>query len=122
MTPFRSSIRPRKSGFGRSNRRSGSQDTDYQLYETEDEYVLSIELPGFETADITVTWNDGLLNVAAEREDEKRGERTYHRRFRVPKDVDDDAIEAQYENGILEVRLPIQSTPTIDGKRIEVTG
>jgi HSP20 family protein len=122
MAPFRSSLRPRRSGFGRSNRRSGSQDTDYQLYETEDEYVLSIELPGFETEDITVTWNDGLLNVAAERDDEKRGERTYHRRFRFPKDVDDDAIEAQYENGILEVRLPVQSSPTIDGKRIEVTG
>ena len=31
---------------------------------------------------------------------------TYHRRFRFPKEVDEDAIEAADTNGVLEVHLP----------------
>ncbi|MFB6187272.1 MAG: Hsp20/alpha crystallin family protein, partial [Halobacteriaceae archaeon] len=76
--------------------------------------------PGFDPEEITVTWNDGVLNIAAEHEDEKRGQRkTYHRRFRFPKEVADDEIAAKYTNGILEVRLPVQKS-TLSGTEIEV--
>jgi len=57
----------------------------------------------------------------AEHEDEKRGQRkTYHRRFRFPKDVDDEEIAAEYNNGVLEVRLPVRTGATVRGKEIEV--
>ena len=96
--------------------------SDYELYEEDDEFVLSVELPGFDPDDIDVAWSDGVPNVAAEHEDEKRDrQRTYHRRFRFPKDVDDDAIAAEYTNGILEVRLPV-ATGATRGKTIEVEG
>jgi HSP20 family protein len=94
---------------------------DYELYEADDEFVLSVEMPGFDPADIDVTWNEGVLNVAAEHEDETRGHRrTYHRRFRFPKTVDDDEISASYDNGILEVRLPVETGATVTGTRIEI--
>jgi len=94
---------------------------DYELYEDEDAFVLTIEMPGFDPVDISVTWNDGVLNVAAEHEDETRNRRkTYHRRFRVPKDVDDEEITAQYDNGNLEVRLPVTQGATIQGREIEI--
>ncbi|NHN47142.1 Hsp20/alpha crystallin family protein [Halostella sp. JP-L12] len=97
-------------------------ESDYELYEEDDEFVLTVELPGFDPADIDVSWNEGVLNVAAEHEDEKRDrQRTYHRRFRFPKDVDDEAIAAEYTNGILEVRLPV-ATGITRGKTIEVEG
>ncbi len=96
---------------------------DYELYEEDDEFVLSVEMPGFDPEEIDVSWDDGVLNVAAEHEDDKRGERrTYHRRFRFPKGVDDDGITAQYTNGILEVRLPVTTGATARGKEIEVQG
>ena len=96
---------------------------DYELYEEDDEFVLSVEMPGFETDDITVSWDDGVLNIAAESEDETRSRRqTYHRRFRFPKDVDDESISAQYRNGILEVRLPVMTGATARGKEIEIQG
>ena len=99
-----------------------TSESDYELYEEEGEFVLSVELPGFDPNDIDVAWNDGVLNVAAEHDDEKRDrQRTYHRRFRFPKDVDEDAIAAEYTNGILEVRLPV-ATGTTRGKTIEVQG
>ena len=94
---------------------------DYELYEEDDEFVLSVEMPGFDPEEIDVSWDDGVLNIAGEHEDDRRGERrTYHRRFRFPKTVDDDGIEAQYTNGILEVRLPVQSGSQVSGKEIEI--
>jgi HSP20 family protein len=94
---------------------------DYELYEEDDEFVLNVEMPGFDPAEIDVSWNDGVLNVAAEHENEARGQRkTYHRRFRFPKSVDDDGITATYNNGILEIRLPVQTGATVTGKRIEI--
>ena len=94
---------------------------DYELYEEDDEFVLSVEMPGFDSEEITVSWDDAVLNIAAEHEDERRGERkTYHRRFRFPKNVDDEDISAQYRNGVLEVRLPVMTGATTRGKEIEI--
>ena len=93
---------------------------DYELYEEDDEFVLSVEMPGFDPEEIDVSWDEGILNIAAEHDNETRGQRrTYHRRFRFPKDVEDDEIEAQYNNGILEVRLPVADATT-RGKQIEI--
>jgi len=37
---------------------------DYELYEEDGEFVLTIDMPGFEPEEIDVAWDDGLLNVA----------------------------------------------------------
>ncbi len=93
---------------------------DYELYEQDDEFVLSVELPGFEPGEITASWDDGVLNIVAEHDDKQRGERrTYHRRFRFPKTVDEKGITATYDNGILDVRLPVEQT-RITGREIEI--
>jgi HSP20 family protein len=94
---------------------------DYELYEEDGEFVLSVEMPGFDPEEITVTWDDSVLNVAAEREDETRGRRkTYHRRFRFPKNVEDDDITATYNNGILQVTLPVVTGTVTTGKEIAI--
>ena len=96
---------------------------DYELYEEDGEFVLTVEMPGFERDEIDVTWQDGVLNVAAEHVEEERGrKRTYHRRFRFPRAVDDDAIGANYRNGVLEVTLPAVEGTTVEGRRIPVEG
>lgn len=101
----------------------GSGGTDIELYEQEDEFHLSIELPGFDLEDIEVNWYEGRLTVSAEREDEERGrQRTYHRSFRLPKAIDPDEIEATSRNGVLEMALPILEGAAMRGQEIEVTG
>ena len=101
----------------------GTGSNDYELYEQDDEFVLSVEMPGFDPEEISVSWQDGVLNIAAEHENEHRNQRrTYHRRFRFPKDVDDESISAEYTNGILEVRLPILTGVPASGTEIEVEG
>jgi len=94
---------------------------DYELYEEDGEFVLTLELPGFEREEITLAWDDGTLNVAAEHVNEERGQRkTYHRRFRFPRDVDEDAITARYRNGVLEVTLPAVVESTARGTPIPI--
>jgi HSP20 family protein len=79
-------------------------------------------MPGFDTDEIHVSWDDGVLNVAAEHVDEEREQKkTYHRRFRFPKAVDEDAITAEYTNGVLEVTLPAVDE-TARGESIPVQG
>jgi HSP20 family protein len=97
--------------------------TDYELYEQDDEFVLTVELPGFDREEIDLTWDDGVLNVAAEHVDDDRGrKRTSHRRFRFPKHVDDDGIAASYSNGILEVTLPVEDGAATRGTAIPIEG
>lgn len=105
------------------NRLFESSTDDYELYEEDSEFVLSVELPGFSQEEITVTWDEGVLNIAAEHTDNARGEqRAYHRRFRFPKSVDESEIYAQYDSGILEVRLPIVTETGLSGTEIEIQG
>lgn len=93
-----------------------------ELYEEDEEFVLACDMPGFDLEEITVSWDEGVLYISGAHEDEGRGRRqTFHRSFRFPKDVDPDAISARYQNGVLEVRLPLAVVPT-RGQEIQVTG
>ncbi len=85
--------------------------------EEEGALVLEAEVPGLKPEDVTVTFEDGLLTIAAtaveENTDESEGRtRTrrfssgFTRRFRLPKDVDTENIDAKLADGLLEVTLP----------------
>ena len=101
----------------------GQGSTDVELYEDDGEFVLTVEMPGFDRDEIDVNWYEGRLNISAEHEDSGRGQkRTYHRSFRMPKAIEDDEITARYENGVLEVRLPSVEGATTRGKSIEIEG
>ena len=99
----------------------GTGSSDYELYEEDGDFVLTVELPGFEREDIEVNWFEGRLNISAEQDDEARNRRqTYHRTFRMPKEIEPDGIEAEYRNGVLEVRLPVLEGAAPRGTSIEV--
>lgn len=100
----------------------GSSFDDYELYEEDGEFVLTVDMPGFDLDDVHVSWDEGRLFIWAEHEDEGRGRRkTYRRTFRMPKEIEPDEINAHYTNGVLEVRLPILDA-RVRGQEIEVTG
>jgi len=78
-------------------------------------------MPGFEPADIEVNWEEGILHVSAEHDDDRASrQRTYQQSFRVSKAVEDDEIRAQYDRGILDVYLPIEAEARTKGKSIPV--
>jgi len=94
------------------------------VWETDDEIVYAFDLPGIPEEAISVELEDGALTIAAERtreqnvEDGKyfRFERrfgTFSRTIGLPQGVNEDAVSAKYEHGVLEVhvRKPEQPKP-----------
>jgi len=99
------------------NTAEGSWAPRTDVMEKENEYEVSIDLPGLEKKDIKITVHDGLLEVTGERNLEKkedsqgykRIERAYgsfRRSFRLPKEVRANEIESTYEKGVLGIRIP----------------
>lgn len=101
------------------------------LVETEDNLVLRADLPGVDRDEIEIEVKDGVLTVAGERkaqhEEKREGfhrvERSFGRFSRsleLPKGIEADNIEATFERGVLEVRMPkpAERKPT----RIEIQG
>jgi HSP20 family protein len=87
------------------------------VWETEDELVLSFDLPGIDEDAIAVELDDDVLTVSGERErtSEQSGERFYRfeRRFgafsrsvTLPPGVKEEAVKADYRDGVLEIRIP----------------
>lgn len=95
-----------------------------------DEYVVHADLPGYDTDDIELTLGDGTLTLEATRvEDDEhvesrylrreRTERSVSRRIRLPEPVDEDAVAASYDRGVLTVTLP-KETGGEDSRRIDI--
>jgi HSP20 family protein len=87
------------------------------VWETDDEIVLAVDLPGIEEKDISVEVDDGVLTVSGERsrETEEKNDRYYRfeRRFgqfsrsvTLPQGIDPSTIKAEFTNGVLEVHVP----------------
>ncbi|MDP2731168.1 MAG: Hsp20/alpha crystallin family protein [Dehalococcoidales bacterium] len=87
------------------------------IFEKDDKFIVKAELPGMKEEDIDVSVVGDTLNIKGERktesevkdEDYYRCERSYgsfHRSIGLPSDVDPSKIEANYEDGVLEVSLP----------------
>lgn len=101
------------------------------LFETEDAFMLEMNLPGYELADIDVNLEQGVLLISGAREEEIAEEKaTYHvrerawgrfnRSFTVPHTINPKAVKAEFANGVLMVNLP--KAADAKTRRIEVKG
>ena len=87
------------------------------LVETDQDFVLRADLPGVEENDVKIELEDRVLTISGERkaEHEERKEGYYRverssgaftRTLTLPEGVDPDAINASFDKGVLEVRIP----------------
>lgn len=86
--------------------------------ENEREVVVEAELPGMKKDEIDIQWNDGTLVLSGERKIEHaaepgarfhRMERQYgawRRAFQFEIPIDASRVSADYQNGVLTIRLP----------------
>jgi HSP20 family protein len=101
------------------------------IWETEDEIVYALDLPGIPEDQISIEFEDGALTVSAQRErteevsDDKlyRFERrfgTYSRTFGLPQGATEEQVKADYHDGVLEIHVtkPEQPKP----RRIQIGG
>jgi len=87
------------------------------LVETDDHFVLRADLPGMSESDVSIELEENILTVSGERKAEheerkegyyrvERSSGAFRRTLTLPEGVDADAITAQFDKGVLEVRVP----------------
>lgn len=97
----------------------------------EDCYEINIELAGVKADDISLELIDNRLTVkgekSVEREDKGRNyyfsEREYgafQRSFRLPQDADDANISANFEDGVLKLRIGKLAAEKLESRKISI--
>src|SRR4051794_16712683 len=92
------------------------------LVETGDHFVLRADLPGLSEQDVNIEVEDRVLTVSGERKAEHESTKEgYHRVERafgafsrsltLPEGIDPEAVEASFDKGVLEVRIPKPEQP-----------
>jgi len=99
------------------------------VLETENEFVLLVDLPGVKPEDADVRFEKGELILHGRRGADRTGKEpvyreyeatVYHRAFTVAETVAADRITAELKDGVLNVRLP--KVEAVKPKRIAVRG
>ncbi|MEX0705726.1 MAG: Hsp20/alpha crystallin family protein [Nitriliruptoraceae bacterium] len=85
--------------------------------ESDESFVLHVELPGVNPDDVEVSLEENVLTIAGERNFYDRSEAEgfrrierhfgrFHRAVRLPDRVDPDRVEAAYRDGMLTISVP----------------
>lgn len=95
------------------------------VYEKDGEYAIAVDLPGIDRSTLEISIDDNRLSIKGNRKIESnslpRPERPrgrFVRTFDVPGSVDQGNIQADYQDGVLQLRLPKRSEPK--AQRIEI--
>ncbi len=112
------------------------------ISEDDKEYTIEAVLAGMTKTDIQLDINENLLSIVAERKDEQTTAsssneaevteevkftlkefsiRKYKRSFRLPKNVNQKNIYADFKNGILTVTIPKEEHKKIKAKSIKIS-
>lgn len=91
------------------------------VYETPEEYIVEIEVPGYDEKELGIEVSDHTLTIKGAREETKeeakktfrlheRLERSFERTFVLPSGTDGEHVRAQFAKGVLKVYAPKLST------------
>ena len=97
-----------------------------------DSFLIEADLPGFKKEDIHIDLKDGTLTISAERHSEheekdkqgnylrcERSYGSYQRSFDVS-GIDESALKAEYNDGVLKLTLPKKTPEVPASRRIEI--
>lgn len=119
-------LEPENSGWS-----SSSWNPRVDIYELADAIFVLVEAPGLRMEHLRLHFEPGELAVEGTRERPalpgdcraalvEMNYGPFRRRFSLPADVDDDGIQAQYEAGILRIRLQRKSAPPPTSRRVPI--
>ena len=86
------------------------------IEETEQNYLIRVELPGLDKDKVNVVVENGVLTLSGERDLERkvkgktfhrveRSHGTFSRSFTLPEDVDSESVVANFKDGLLEIHV-----------------
>lgn len=87
------------------------------VVERDNSYVLALDIPGVQPNNLEIDVTDRLLRISGTRDGlgnmglrhVERPNGRFDRRFRLPEQVDFDAVQAELKDGVLEVRMPFRA-------------
>jgi len=98
---------------------------------TDNDYTITVEVPGVDEKDVKVEIANDTLTIRGEKKQEReekeknyyRMERSYgsfQRVLTLPEDADQDRVAATFKNGVLTITMPRLAAPQANVRRIEV--
>lgn len=101
-----------------------------EIFERDGQFIVRADLPGLTKEDLHVEVTEDVLTIAGERRSEHesqqggmfRSERSYgtfHRQIPLPQGVNTEQVTAQFQNGVLEVSMPMPSQQ-VRGRQIDI--
>ena len=101
------------------------------LTETEKGYAITAELPGLEPDAVHVKISNGTLTISGEKSEENKEEDASHhlserrwgsfqRAIRMPENIEQDKIDAQFSKGVLTIHMPKSKAALASEKTITV--
>lgn len=110
---------------------SGELKPQVDIGATDNEYSITVEVPGVDQQDVKVEVSNNTMTIRGEKKHEKeekdknyyRVERSYgsfQRVLSLPEDANQEDVKATFNNGILTIRMPRKALPKTDVKQIEI--
>lgn len=101
------------------------------MVDLNDKIEIKAELPGIDEKDIVLTCENGILTLSGERKQEtEENSQTYYmkeissgsfsRSIRLPQNVDENKIEAQFKKGVLTITIPKIETKEDTSRKIPI--
>ena len=101
------------------------------IYETDETWVIKVELAGVGKENFSLFANKGILTIRGTRRDESKGKwHTYHqaeinynefeRSFPLPQGTSEEAIKASFKDGLLTITISKRPPSSQERKRITI--
>lgn len=101
------------------------------VYETDTDYVIILELAQVKNEEVSITFRDGILIIRGVRQTIPPTERRHYlkmeisygpfeRKVAISGEVDMDQLSAHYKDGFLEIRLPKKKISSVDSFNVEI--
>ncbi|MCJ7577321.1 MAG: Hsp20/alpha crystallin family protein [candidate division Zixibacteria bacterium] len=101
------------------------------VFETENQVVVLVEIAGMKKKDLNVTLTDNVLVIRGDRQEKALAHRTFYRNMEInygmferniylPESIDPDSVRAEYKDGYLEIRLDKKEGGRSKAKEIKI--
>jgi HSP20 family protein len=101
------------------------------VFETENQVVVLVEIAGMQQKDLNVTLSDNVLVIRGDRQEKTLADKTFYRNMEInygtferniylPESVDPQNVKAEYRDGFLEIRLGKREGKRSEAKEIKI--
>jgi HSP20 family protein len=90
------------------------------VHESDKAWILRLDLPGFRKDDLMIRVTEGKLHLVGETPKDRAFGGNVERQWKLGPEIDETAIEAKLENGVLELLFPKKAAEAIEPRTIHI--